>query len=183
MKRSGRCRRNQRTRIQKRSPSCGSVTGNRLPRTSASTPASSRISHGLKWALTPEVTMGSNMSSNGTLPLSMLASVGPRQQLMRLGLNVLPPQGTVAKPLLSRQDHGTNSTRKSTNNEVSLGYSPSQGLGIGCGITSRKLELFESDDCHTYQAFREVAQTVALGYLIEQLESGCLERFPSGGAH
>lgn len=57
------------------------------------------------------------------------------------------------------------------------------GLGVVCGKVSGNLELFEFDEPHTYQAYKDLAHQAELGDLVARLEAGYCEDTPSGGVH
>ncbi len=56
------------------------------------------------------------------------------------------------------------------------------GLGFVTGSVSEGLELFEFD-ADLFAEFKEAADAVGLGPLLEKIESGYLERSPAGGWH
>jgi putative DNA primase/helicase len=101
----------------------------------------------------------------------------------RAGLNVLPPKEDGSKaPIAPDGTWAVYQTRKSTEAELAGWYGACTGIGIVCGITSGKLELFEFDDTDVYCQFKELAQATGLGDLVERLEAGYLEQTP-GGIH
>lgn len=58
------------------------------------------------------------------------------------------------------------------------------GLGLVCGAVSGNLECFEFDASgQAYREFKEAAKALGLADLVERIESGFLERSPSGGIH
>lgn len=54
------------------------------------------------------------------------------------------------------------------------------GICIICGQISGNLETLDFDDRETYQAFKDAAEMVGLGPIIERLEAGYLEYSPNG---
>lgn len=58
------------------------------------------------------------------------------------------------------------------------------GLGFVCGTVSGNVEVLEFDgQGEAYERFRAAAAALGLGDLVERIESGYLERSPSGGIH
>jgi len=57
------------------------------------------------------------------------------------------------------------------------------GMATVCGRISGNLELFEFEDCETYQAFNELAANTGLADLVDRIEAGYLEQSPGGGIH
>lgn len=57
------------------------------------------------------------------------------------------------------------------------------GAGIVCGRISGNVELLEFDDRNVYQVYRDTAESIGLGDLIDRIEHGYLEETPGGGIH
>jgi Bifunctional DNA primase/polymerase, N-terminal len=57
------------------------------------------------------------------------------------------------------------------------------GIGIVCGAVSDRLEALDFDDEAVYIDYVARARASGLGDLVDRVESGYLERTPSGGRH
>jgi len=74
-------------------------------------------------------------------------------------------------------------SRRPTEAELDTWYGNRAGLGLVTGAISGGLTLLEFDDHPTYEEYKDAAQNLGLGDLIERIEVGYLERTPSGGIH
>jgi len=100
----------------------------------------------------------------------------------RLGLSVVPPREDRSKaPMVSWKRY---QEIPADIDRVKQWYSVDRhGVGLVTGRVSRNLEVIEFEDLEIYTRFKECAHELGLDSLIERIETGYLERSPSGGFH
>ena len=98
------------------------------------------------------------------------------------GISVVPPSQDGSKRPMGYWKQWQ--TERPTPDQVDTWYADGlTGVGLVCGQISGNLELFEFEDTETYEQFKEAAQAVGLGELVERIEDGYVEKTPGGGYH
>lgn len=102
---------------------------------------------------------------------------------VRAGLCVVPPREDGSKmPLAAWKQWQSERPSRAQINDWYAGGDRS-GVGLVCGAISLNLELQEFEDEPTYQLYKDNAEALGLGPLVERIETGYLERSPGGGYH
>jgi hypothetical protein len=100
------------------------------------------------------------------------------------GMCVLPPREDGSKAPDADSWTGYQTTR-STREEIEAWYASGQrsGVGLVLGAVSGNAEVLDFDELPIYLAFKELAEEVGLGPLVERIEAGYLEETPNHGRH
>ena len=97
------------------------------------------------------------------------------------GFCLVPPRQDGSKAPLG--EWGKYQADRPTRRQVEIWYGSNTGLGLVCGKVSGNLECLEFDDPAVYRSFLELAKSTSLDGLLDRIETGYLERSPSGGVH
>jgi putative DNA primase/helicase len=102
---------------------------------------------------------------------------------VRAGLCVVPPREDGSKMPVTTWKQWQ--AERPSAGQINAWYASGERAGVGlvCGAISLNLELQEFEDEATYRLYKDNAEAVGLGALVERIEDGYLERSPGGGYH